>query len=73
MTITLRLDDDDAALFKNCAEAKGLTVSELARQSVIGRIEDEYDLKAYGKAMAAYRANPVTHSLDEVERDLDLR
>jgi RHH-type rel operon transcriptional repressor/antitoxin RelB len=73
MTISLRLDDDDATLFKNFTEKYGLKVFGLVRQSVLRRIKDEYDIKAYGKAMATYRPNPATHSLDEVERDLDLR
>ena len=50
-----------------------MTVSELVRQSVIERIEDEYDLKAYEKAMEEYKSNPKTYSLDEVERELGLK
>lgn len=73
MTISLRLSDADTILFKKYAEMNGLTMSELVRQSVMERIEDEYDLKAYDKAMAEYRANPVTYSLDEVERILGLQ
>lgn len=72
MTISLRLSDGDSALIKQYAEVNGLTVSEFIRQTVIERIEDEYDLKAYENAMKEYRANPVTFTLDEVERDLGL-
>ena len=46
MTISLRLNDEESALFKKYAEMNGLTLSELIRQSVLERIEDEYDLKA---------------------------
>lgn len=73
MTISLRLNDADTMLFKKYAELNGITISELVRQSVIERIEDEYDLKAYEKAMAEYKVNPVTYSLDEVERELGLQ
>lgn len=72
MTISLRLSEEDANLFKKYAELNGITVSELVRQSVLERIEDEYDLKAYEKAIAEYRANPVTYSLDKVEKELGL-
>lgn len=34
---------------------------------------EEYDLKCYEEAMKAYREDPVTYSLDEVERELGLR
>lgn len=73
MTISLRLNESDTALFKKYAELNGMTISELVRQSVLERIEDEYDLKAYEKAMVEYKANPVTYSLDEVERELGLQ
>ena len=72
MTISLRLNEEESALFKKYAEMNGLTLSELIRQSVLERIEDEYDLKAYEKAVADYKANPVTYSLDEVEEELGL-
>jgi RHH-type rel operon transcriptional repressor/antitoxin RelB len=73
MTISLRLSDEDTALIKKYAELNRMSVSELIRQSVIERIEDEYDLKAYEKAMAEHKKNPVTFSLDEVERELGLQ
>ncbi len=60
-------------LFKKYAEMNGITVSELVRQSVLQRIEDEYDLKAFEKAMEEYKKNPVTYSLDDVEKELGLQ
>lgn len=73
MAISLRLNEEDAILFKKYAEINGITVSELVRQSVIERIENEYDLKAYQKAIQEYKKNPVTYSLDEVEREIGLQ
>ena len=73
MTISLRLNDEDTVSFKKYAELNGITVSELLRQSVIERIEDEYDLNAYKEAMAEFKKNPVTYSLDEVEKELGLK
>lgn len=73
MTISLRLNDQETRLFKNYAKLNGITISELVRQSVLERIEDECDLKAYKQALLNYRANPVTYSLDEVEEMLGLK
>ena len=73
MTFSLRLSDQDSALIKKYAELNKMSVSELLRQSVMERIEDEYDLKIYNKAMEEYRKNPVTYSLDEVEKELGLK
>ncbi len=72
MTISLRLNNEDTMLFKKYAEMNGLSMSELFRQSVLEHIENEYDLKAYEKAIEEYKNNPVTHSLDEVKRELGL-
>ncbi|MEG2127423.1 MAG: DUF6290 family protein [Bacteroides sp.] len=73
MTISLRLDEQDTKLIKSYAELNKVTVSELIRRIVLEKIEDEYDLKEYTKALAEYRENPVTYTLDEVEAELGLR
>lgn len=72
MAISLRLNKDEDALFKKYAELNQMSVSEMIRKAVLERIEDEFDLKAYEEAMEEYRKNPVTHSLDEVEKELGL-
>lgn len=73
MTLSLRLSDEDATLIRRYADMNGMTVSELVRRSVIERIEDEFDLKLYEKAMADFKADPVTYTLDEVESELGLK
>ena len=72
MTISLRLNDEDTMLIKKYAELNSLSVSELIRQAVIEKIENEYDLEIFDKAMAEYKETPVTYSLDEVEKELGL-
>ena len=72
MTISLRLSEKDATLFKKYAELNNITMSELVRQSVMERIEDELDLQAYENAMKEYKANPVTYSHNEVREMLGL-
>ena len=72
MTVSLRLPDEDAMLIKKYAELNRMSVSDMIRKTVMERIEDEYDLKAYEEAMAEYKKNPVSYSLDEVEKELGL-
>ena len=72
MSVSLRLSEEETVLIKNYALLHNISVSELFRQAVMEKIEDEYDLKAYEKAMSSYLANPVTYSLDEVENELGL-
>ena len=71
-TISLRLNDEDKALFGRYAELHGLSISELVRQTVLERIENEFDLKAYNLAMEEYESNPITYSHDEVVRMLEV-
>jgi len=66
MTFSVRVSSDDAQLIKNYANIKNISVSELMRSAVFSRIEEEFDLEAYDKAMKAHAANPQTYSHDEV-------
>ena len=73
MTLSLRLNEEDTLLIKEYAKLNNLTVSELIRQSVMERIENEHDLRAFDVAMKEFRENPVTYTLDEMEKELGLR
>ncbi len=72
MTISVRLNKEESLLFKSYAKLNGITISELIRKAVIERIEDEYDLMLYNEAMEEFKNNPITYSLEEVERELGL-
>ena len=72
MTVSVRLNDNDAMLFRKYAEMNGLSMSELVRRSVMERIEDDFDMKCYENAMKEYRDDPETYTLDEVEKELSL-
>ena len=71
MAISLRLNQEDTLLIKKYAEFNKLSVSELIRQTVLERIEDDYDIRSYKKAMEEYKANPVTYTHAEVVRMLE--
>ena len=45
--VILRLDETKKAIIQNCANSKGLTMSEFMKKVVLDYIEDEYDLKIY--------------------------
>lgn len=73
MAISLRLNEQDTELIKNYAALHNISVSELFRQAVMEKIEDEYDLAAYEKAMDEYKKDAVAYTLDEVEAELGLK
>lgn len=72
MTISLRLSEKDAKLIKDYAKLNNISVSDLFRQTVIERIEDEIDLEAYNKAYEEYLKDPKTYTLEEVKKELGL-
>ena len=72
MTVSVRLNDNDSKLIKSYASVHGISVSEAMRRAIIERIEDEYDLKAFDKAMAEFKKNPVTYSHEDIMRELAL-
>lgn len=51
-TMTLRINDQDGELIKKYIQVHGLTISEFARQAMLEKIEDEYDLQVLRQAMA---------------------
>ncbi|MGI6720919.1 MAG: type II toxin-antitoxin system RelB family antitoxin [Anaerovoracaceae bacterium] len=73
MAISLRLTVEEESLIKEYAKIHKLSVSELVRQSVLERIEDEHDLHLYEEALKEHLANPKIYSLDEVEKELGLK
>ena len=72
MTISVRLSDKDMELIKTYAKLNNISLSELIRSAVTEKIEDEYDLECYNKAIEEYKNNPKTYTLDEVKKELGL-
>ena len=72
MTISVRLNDEDTKLIKAYADINKISVSDMIRNAILEKIEDEYDLKAYKKAMEEYKKNPKTYTLEEVKKELGL-
>lgn len=72
MAISLRLTDEETTLIKKYADLKKMTVSDLIRQTMLERIEDEYDLAVFRKALEEHEKNPTTYSHDETKKMLEL-
>lgn len=72
MTISVRLSEEDTKIIKAYAEMNNTTLSDLIRNAIIEKIEDEYDLKCYEKAIEEYKKNPVTYTHEQVAQLLEL-
>ncbi len=60
-TMTLRINDQDGELIKKYIQMHGLTISEFARQAMLEKIEDEYDLQVLRQAMAEDDGVRISH------------
>ncbi len=72
MTISVRLNKKDTELIKTYANMNNISLSDLIRNAVIEKIENEYDLECYKKAIEEYEKNPKTYSLEEVKKELEM-
>ncbi len=72
MTISVRLNSEETELIKAYAELNNISLSDLIRTAVLEKIEQEYDLETYKKAIKEYKENPKTYTLDEIKKELDL-
>ncbi len=70
MTISIELNAEDTHFVERWAASKNMSAPDLLRQMLLERIEDEMDLRAYEEARAEYEADPVSYTLDEVEKEL---
>ena len=72
MAFSIRLTEDERMLAESYARIHSYSLSEAFKRALFEKIEDEYDLAAYEKAMKEYSEDPVTFTLDEVEKELGL-
>lgn len=70
MTISVRLNEEDTELIKAYAKINHVSLSDLIRNAVLEKIENEHDLKAYYEAIDEYKKNPKTYTHEEVKKIL---
>lgn len=71
MSISIRVSEKESKLIKKYAELNGTTVSEVMRQAILSKIEDEFDIFLYGQAYKEYEENPKTYTIEEAKEILD--
>lgn len=72
MTISVRLNEEDTNIIKTYAAMNNISLSDLIRNAIMEKIEDEYDLECYKKAIKKFKENPKTYSIKDVKKELDL-
>lgn len=69
--LSVRVSKEDERLIKNYAASKEQSVSELLRQLVFEKIEEEYDMDIV-KEYLNNKDKMTFHTADEVEKELGL-
>lgn len=69
--LSVRCTTEDEKIIKTYAAAQGKSVSELLRELVMEKIEEEYDLKIIQEYLAQKEGMKLL-TADEVEKDLGL-
>lgn len=71
--ISVRLNEEETELIKSYCLLHGMSLSDALKRALIEKIEDEFDLEEYEAAKKKYDDNPVSYSLDEVRKELNLK
>ncbi|CCF25258.1 MULTISPECIES: type II toxin-antitoxin system RelB family antitoxin [Leuconostoc] len=69
-TMTLRINQEDSELIKKFAATHDLSLSDFARQAMLEKIEDDYDIVELKKAMMA--DDGTRYTMAEVKKELGL-
>ena len=72
MSFSMRLSQEEESLFKSYAKLHGISLSEALKRALLEKIEDEYDINIAESAYKEYLKDPVTYSMDDVNKELGL-
>lgn len=67
-TMTVRMNEEDAELVRRFAHFEGITISDFARNAILEKIEDVYDLQELREAVA--QDSGERFSIDDVVSEL---
>ena len=71
--ISLRVPENELNIFKSYAKHNNKSLSEIIRITMLERIEDEYDLKAFEEYEAEKQSGTLkTRPVSELWKELDL-
>ena len=71
--ISIRFNDEEENIIKKYAKAKGFSLSQLIKETLIEKIEEEYDLEIGKEYLEAKKeGNLVTIPFEEAVKEWDL-
>lgn len=66
MTLTVKLDEIESKIFSDYVNLSKKKISDIIRESIFEKIEDEFDLQSYYQGIKEFRKNPKTKTLKEM-------
>lgn len=72
MSFSIRLSDEEKRLAESYAKIHGFSLGEAFKKALFEKIEDEYDIALGDLSYEEYLKDPVSYSMDEVKKELDL-
>ena len=67
MNISVEFSEEEIKFINEYSQRNNISVSDLIRNLIIEKIENEYDLKLYYEAIEEYKKNSKTYTHDEVK------
>ena len=71
MPLSIRLNEKETMLIKTYAEVNGITISELFRNAVLEKIEDEADISSFEASYENYKKDNLRFSHEDVIKMFD--
>lgn len=70
MSVSIRVNYKELQLIKKYAKLNETTVSEVMRNAILEKIENDFDIFLYEKAYEAYKSNQKTYTRKETSKFL---
>lgn len=69
---SVRMSSEEEEIIRSYCKLHNISISEAFKQALLEKIEDEYDLKCYEKAIEEFNKDPRTIPWEEVKKKIGL-
>ena len=70
--LSIRLNDEEKKIINAYAKFNNKTITQVVKEAILEKIENEFDLNELNKAIEEYEKNPISYSSDEVWKMLGI-
>lgn len=70
--LSIRLNDEEKKIINAYVKFNNKTITQVVKEAILEKIENEFDLNELNKAIEEYEKNPISYSSDEVWKILGI-